>query len=129
MKAPLLFAGFSQGVSMAFRAAINSTALPAAVVAVGGDVSPEIAAMLKRLLGAMLCRGVSDPVYSNEKFREDEGRLIGAGVNARVSDVRRTHVAAGTGWNPAGLCARVLPRFNSRLTRVTWPDDWKHLVG
>ncbi len=113
VKPPLLFAGFSQGVSMAFRAAINSTALPAAVVAVGDDLPPEIApAMLKRLSGAMLCRGVSDPVYSNEKFREDEARLISAGVNARVIEYDGGHT-----W-PRELDG-ILPGF----VRECFPDS------
>jgi predicted esterase len=52
VKPPLLFAGFSQGVSMAFRAAVTSKELPAAVVAAGGDVPPEIQPeTLKRLSG------------------------------------------------------------------------------
>jgi hypothetical protein len=62
------------------------------VVGVGGDVPPEIQPeMLKRLSGAMLCRGVSDPYYSNEKLREDEARLVAAGVNARVLEYDGGH--------------------------------------
>jgi predicted esterase len=105
VKPPLLFAGFSQGVPMAFRAAVTSTVLPVAVVAVGGDVPPEIEPeTIKRLSGAMLCRGVSDPYYGNEKFRDDEARLIGAGVNARLLEFEGGHV-----W-PHELDG-ILPRF------------------
>lgn len=92
-KAPLLFAGFSQGVSMAFRAAVASTILPVAVAAVGGDVPPEIQpAAMQRLAGAMLCRGVSDAYYSGDKLRNDEARLTGAGVNTRVLEYDGGHV-------------------------------------
>jgi predicted esterase len=105
IKLPLIFTGFSQGVSMAFRAAVRSTIQPVAVIAVGGDVPPEIQPeMLKRLSGAMLCYGMSDPYYSNEKFRDDEARLTGAGVN-----VRRFEFDGGHVW-PHGL-NELMPRF------------------
>ena len=119
VKPPLVFAGFSQGVSMAFRAAVTSTVLPVAVVAVGGDVPPEIQPeMMKRLSGAMLCRGVSDPYYSNEKFRDDEARLISAGVNARVLEFDGGHV-----W-PHEL-DEILPRF----MRDWFPDSTATVEG
>lgn len=92
-KPKLVFAGFSQGVSMAFRAAVNSIVMPVAVVAVGGDVPPEIQpGMLKRLSGVILCRGVSDSYYSNEKLRDDEARSIGAGASTRVLEFEGGHV-------------------------------------
>jgi predicted esterase len=112
VKPPLLFAGFSQGASMAFRAAVTSKVLPVAVVAVGGDLPPEIRPeTIKRLSGAMLCRGVSDPYYGNGKFRDDEARLIGAGVDARVLEFDGGHV-----W-PRELDG-ILPRF----MRDCFPD-------
>src|SRR5580698_502066 len=46
----IVFAGFSQGVAMAFRAA---TQFEGGVIAVGGDIPPELAPeALKRLSGA-----------------------------------------------------------------------------
>ena len=105
VKPPLLLAGFSQGVSMAFRAAAASTVLPVAVVAVGGDIPPEIKPeTLKRLSGAMLCRGMNDPYYGDEKFRDDEARLTAAGINLRVLRYGGAHV-----W-PDGLDG-FLPSF------------------
>jgi predicted esterase len=107
VKSPLLFIGFSQGVSMAFRAAVTSKVQPAAVAAVGGDLPPELQPeMLKRLSGAMLCHGKSDPYYGNEKFRDDEARLTGAGVKVRLFEFDGGHV-----W-PPDLGER-LPRFIS----------------
>jgi len=111
-KPPVLFAGFSQGVSMAFRAAVTSRVQPAAVAAVGGDLPPEIQPeMLKRLSGAMLCHGVSDPYYSNEKFRDDEARLNGAGVKVRLFEFGGGHV-----WPPD--LDELVPRF----MRDCFPD-------
>lgn len=105
VKLPVWFVGFSQGVAMAFRAAVSSRVQPAAVVAVGGDLPPEIQSdTLKRLSGAMLCHGVSDPYYSNNKFLEDEARLTVAGVKTRLFEFDGGHV-----W-PHDL-DELLPRF------------------
>jgi len=38
----VVFAGFSQGVAMAFRAAVNAGRRVAGVISVGGDIPPEI---------------------------------------------------------------------------------------
>src|SRR4029079_6253894 len=40
----LVYAGFSQGVAMAFRAAIRGAQPASAIVAIGGDVPPELLA-------------------------------------------------------------------------------------
>jgi predicted esterase len=72
----LVFAGFSQGVAMAFRAAaaIVSTT---AVIAIGGDVPPDVDPLLPPVL---LARGVRDEWYSEEKMRGDLERLSGGDV-------------------------------------------------
>jgi predicted esterase len=112
VKPPLLLAGFSQGVSMAFRAAVSSMVLPAAVVAVGGDVPPEIQPeALQRLSAVLLCRGRGDPYYSSEKFRDDEARLTGAGVSTRLLEFEGGHI-----W-PRDL-DRALPQFMRECFRV-----------
>src|SRR4029450_10039433 len=41
---PIVFAGFSQGVAMAFRAAVLGSARASGVIAVGGDIPPELLA-------------------------------------------------------------------------------------
>jgi predicted esterase len=112
VEASLLFVGFSQGVSMAFRAAVTSRVQPAAVAAVGGDLPPEIQPeMLKRLSGALLCHGKGDPYYGHEKFRDDEARLSAAGVKVRLFEFDGGHV-----W-PHDLDEQ-LPRF----MRDCFPD-------
>jgi predicted esterase len=85
----LVFAGFSQGVAMAFRAACASTRPVDAVIAVGGDVPPEIApASLARIRAALVGRGVKDEWYTDEKFQHDVARLrtAGASVSAVAFD-------------------------------------------
>jgi predicted esterase len=77
---PVILAGFSQGVAMAFRAATVSPRVDGAI-AVGGDVPPELdAAALRRLGRVLVCRGLRDEWYTTAKFDADVGRLRAAGV-------------------------------------------------
>lgn len=77
----LVFAGFSQGVAMTFRAAVSSARSVAGVIAVGGDVPPELeATALARVSRTLLCRGTADDWYTSEKFAADIERLQKAQV-------------------------------------------------
>jgi predicted esterase len=77
----LVFAGFSQGVAMAFRAACATARRVDGVIAVGGDVPPEIdAASLGRVHAALVCRGARDEWYTDEKFQQDVARIRQAGA-------------------------------------------------
>ena len=80
----IVWAGFSQGVAMAFRAAAASTRPVAGAIAAGGDVPPEIdAAALARIGAALICRGVRDEWYTAAKFGEDQQRLREANVRVQ----------------------------------------------
>ena len=73
---PLVFAGFSQGVAMAYRAA---AAVPCdGLIALAGDVPPDVdpAALPAVLLG----RGLGDEWYDEAKMTADLERLRPAGV-------------------------------------------------
>lgn len=77
----VVFAGFSQGVAMAFRApsAVDKAIL--GVIAVGGDVPPEITGdALTKIGHVLLMRGARDPAYTREKFEQDQKRLDDAGA-------------------------------------------------
>jgi predicted esterase len=77
----LVFAGFSQGVAMAFRAACATTRRVDGVIAVGGDVPPEIdPAALGHVRTALVCRGTRDEWYTDEKFQQDVARIRQAGA-------------------------------------------------
>ena len=77
----LVFAGFSQGVAMAFRAACATARRVDGVIAVGGDVPPEIdVASLARVHTALVCRGARDEWYTEEKFQKDVARIQAAGA-------------------------------------------------
>jgi predicted esterase len=78
----VVFTGFSQGVAMAYRAAVHSTREVAGVIAVGADVPPEIAPRaLQRLPAALIARGTSDEWYTEEQFVKDEQLLRNSSVN------------------------------------------------
>jgi predicted esterase len=77
----LIFSGFSQGVAMAFRAAVSSPRAVTGAIVSGGDVPPEIAqAALSRVPRVLIARGRSDAWYTSEKFNADTARLTGAGA-------------------------------------------------
>jgi predicted esterase len=81
----IIMSGFSQGVAMAFRAAVASARPVSGVVACGGDVPPEIEASdLKRVKSVLLGRGARDEWYTPEKAALDERRLRDAGVTVQV---------------------------------------------
>jgi predicted esterase len=90
---PLVFAGFSQGAAMAFRAACGSARPVAAVIALGGDVPPELSrSALARIPAVLLGRGDHDQWYSPEQFAADAGRLRDAGVDLTVCGFAAAHL-------------------------------------
>jgi predicted esterase len=88
----VVFAGFSQGVAMAFRAGVHGADLVAGIIAVGGDVPPEIdRSILARVRAVLLCRGRHDKWYSAEVFAKDQQRLDEAGVRTSVLEFPGGH--------------------------------------
>lgn len=64
----VVFAGFSQGVAMAYRAAAFA-AKAAGVIALAGDVPPDVPAA--KLPPVLLGRGSRDDWYTDEKMQRD----------------------------------------------------------
>jgi predicted esterase len=88
----VVFAGFSQGVAMAYRAAVHSTREVSGVMAVGADVPPEIALHeLQRLPAALIARGTSDEWYTKEQFAKDEQLLRNSSVNVYALEFNGGH--------------------------------------
>jgi len=86
------FSGFSQGVAMAFRAAAKSAYSVGGVIAVGGDVPPELDRAALGCLGhVLLCRGVRDQWYSRERFQHDQARLRDAVVDTTAIEFECGH--------------------------------------
>ena len=72
----VVYSGFSQGVAMAYRAAIRGRVPAAGIIALAGDVPPELqtdepAEWPRVLIG----RGNDDPWYTQEKLDSDLARL------------------------------------------------------
>jgi len=99
----IVFAGFSQGVAMAYRAA-SRLEKAAGVIALGGDVPPEVAAPLPPVLVA---RGKRDDWYSEEKFEKDLKFLRG------ITEVTTCVFEGGHEWSDEFRAAA--SRFLSRL--------------
>ena len=87
--------GFSQGVAMAYRAAVGSVARASGVIALAGDVPPELHhADLRRLGRVLVARGERDDWYTAEKMAADAALLRGQGV-----DCEELTYAGGHEWN------------------------------
>lgn len=73
---PLFTIGFSQGVAMAFRTAIRGRRRAAGIVAVGGDVPPELLDDADVVFPAvLLARGDGDEWYTAAKLEADVAAL------------------------------------------------------
>ena len=105
---PVVFAGFSQGVAMAYRAACRGPRRATGIIAVGGDVPPELAQDPTVVFPPiLLVRGVSDEWYSAGKFEDDLAALA-----ARDADVTSVTASCGHEWNTEinDLAGRFLTR-------------------
>jgi len=79
----IVYVGFSQGAAMAFRAAARS-GNAADVIAVGGDVPPELLQeRWGRFPRVLLARGDRDNWYTQEKFDADVKALTGVAAVVR----------------------------------------------
>jgi predicted esterase len=103
---PLVYLGFSQGTAMAYRAAVGSGHRCAGVIALAGDVPPELAAQRRGdfppvLIGA----GTEDEWYNQDKLEEDRSVLESMGAACRA-----TIFAGGHEWTEEfrGSCGSFL---------------------
>ena len=84
---PLVFVGFSQGASMAYRAAALGADEASGVIALAGDIPPEVRAGVaarawpRVLVGA----GRRDDWYTAAKVDEDEAVLEAAGATYAIA--------------------------------------------
>lgn len=104
---PLVFAGFSQGVATAYRAAAHYRA--DALIALAGDVPPDVAASTEVPLPPVLIgRGTRDEWYTREKHDKDVTTLRGLGL-----DVESCVFEGGHEWTPdfSAAAASLLARL------------------
>jgi len=97
----VVYAGFSQGVPMAFRAAVlgprTGNFEPAGVIGVGGDVPPELLAdHVSAFPPVLLLRGTHDEWYTAAKFDADVEALRASGVALQTVVYDAPHE-----WTPA----------------------------
>jgi predicted esterase len=95
--ARIVYAGFSQGVAMAFRAALLGRRRAAGVIAVGGDVPPELLEVPDlRFPPLVLARGRRDEWLTQARFDADA-----ASLTARRVPIRPLLYEGGHEWTEA----------------------------
>jgi predicted esterase len=93
---PIVYAGFSQGVAMAFRAAVLGSRACAGVIAVCGDVPPELLADQKqRFPAVLLLRGSRDEWYTEARSNADV-----ASLRSRTENLMPLAFDGGHEWGP-----------------------------
>ena len=108
---PVVYIGFSQGVAMAFRAAVKGRVKAAGVVGVGGDVPPELLAEAESWFPrVLLTRGARDEWYTAEKMGKDYRAL-----RPRVDDVQTLEYDGGHEWTDA--VTRAVGEFLQQIAR------------
>ena len=89
----LVFCGFSQGVAMAYRAALRCGFPCHGVIALAGDVPPDVAATEARHFPPVLVgRGRQDTWYTEAKMKSDLAALDRLGARVSVSVFDAGHV-------------------------------------
>lgn len=94
--ATVVFAGFSQGSAMAYRAAAFAGASPAGLIVLAGDVPPDVKPVASTLPPTLLGRGTADLWYTEDHARADREVLANAGVRVIEHVFDDGHV-----WHPS----------------------------
>lgn len=91
---PLIYAGFSQGVAMAYRAAMLVQRPCDGIIALAADVPPDIAPLAASLPRILIGRGTDDKWYTAEKAAADLSMLRAAGATVEEHVFEGGHVFA-----------------------------------
>ncbi len=82
----LVFAGFSQGVAMAYRAAAFAGHASAGLIALAGDVPPDVLATPMHGFPRVLAgTGTRDAWYTPARLEADVARLVERGIAAQAA--------------------------------------------
>ncbi len=107
----VVYTGFSQGVAMAFRAGVLGAFPASVIVAVGGDVPPELADdETLRFPMVLLARGSRDDWFTAAKFEKDVATLKARGIPIEPLLYDGAHE-----WNAA--ISDAIGSFLSKLSR------------
>ncbi|MEM7351895.1 MAG: phospholipase [Acidobacteriota bacterium] len=106
----LVFAGFSQGVAMAYRAAAQAGSACHGLIALAGDVPPDVAQREPDLPPILLGRGTKDQWYSEGKMESDLATLARLGVEPETCVFKGGHDWTPDFWRHCGefLAARLV---------------------
>jgi len=77
---PLIYVGFSQGVAMAYRAAVLVQRPCDGLIALAGDIPPDVAPLAASLPPVLIGRGTEDKWYTDQKAAADRAILKSAGA-------------------------------------------------
>lgn len=89
----IVYAGFSQGAAMAWRAAAGVPRPCHGILVLGGDLPPDVAAAPSLTLPPVLIgRGATDPFYTADKMARDVASLGARGVRAETVVFEGGHV-------------------------------------
>jgi len=86
----IVYVGFSQGVATAYRAAAASRAL--GLIALAGDVPPDIAPLIRSLPPVLIGRGATDDWYTEAKAAADLKVFADAGIQPTIHVFEGGHV-------------------------------------
>jgi predicted esterase len=92
----LVYAGFSQGVAMAYRAAAFAGRRAAGLIALAGDLPPDVAPVAATLPPVLIGRGTTDAWYTAAKAADDLRRLREGGTNVEEFVFASGHVWDGS---------------------------------
>ena len=92
---PLIYAGFSQGAAMAYRAATMVQRPSDGVIILAGDVPPDVVPLASSLPRILLGRGTEDSWYDEAKASADRASLSEAGASVTEYVFHGGHV-----WTP-----------------------------
>ena len=100
----LVFAGFSQGVAMTYRAASLAGIPSEGVIALAGDVPPDVASnsATRMLPPVLLGRGTIDGWYTEQKMAADLDVLRQLGVTVETCVFEGGHDWSPEFWRHAG---------------------------
>lgn len=93
---PLIYIGFSQGVAMAYRAAAFVPRPCDGLIALAGDLPPDVAPMAASLPRTLIGRGTEEEWYTPEQAGKDLETLRAAGVAVHEHIFDGGHL-----WTPA----------------------------
>ena len=99
---PLIYVGFSQGVAMAYRAATMVQWPCDGLIALAGDLPPDVAPLASSLPPILLGRGTDDKWYDDAKAGADLSALKAAGVPVTEHVFNGGHVWASDFISRAG---------------------------